>query len=167
MSTTTTSPTNGDRRLAAFAHVAAMLLAFFEVSIFGIPFLNVLIPLVLLLAAREEKNAYLNHQLREVVRFQLITSVVMFVAMLAAILGAMSYPVITAPVLVVLLLAQVIFYLMPVIAACKVLFGKRDDYAYPMMGSPRRKAYVEAKSAPKADDTINTVADDADENTRL
>ena len=34
MSTTTTSPTNGDRRLAAFAHVAAMLLAFFEVSIF-------------------------------------------------------------------------------------------------------------------------------------
>ena len=166
MSTTTTSPTNGDRRLAAFAHVAAMLLAFFEVSIFGIPFLNVLIPLVLLLAAREEKNAYLNRQLREVVRFQLITSVVMFVAVLAAILGAMSYPVITAPVLVVLLLAQAVFYLMPVVAACKVLFGKRD-YAYPMVGSPRRKAYVAAKSAPKADDTINTMADDADENTRL
>ncbi len=166
MSTTTTSPTNGDRRLAAFAHVAAMLLAFFEVSIFGIPFLNVLIPLVLLLAAREEKNTYLNRQLREVVRFQLITSVVMFVAVLAAILGAMSYPVITAPVLVVLLLAQAVFYLMPVVAACKVLFGKRD-YAYPMVGSPRRKAYVAAKSAPKADDTINTVADDADENTRL
>ena len=166
MSTTTTSPTNGDRRLAAFAHVAAMLLAFFEVSIFGIPFLNVLIPLVLLLAAREEKNAFMNRQLREIVRFQLITTVVMFVAMLAAILGAMSYPVITVPVLVVLLLAQAIFYLMPVVAACKVLFGKRD-YAYPMMGSPRRKAYVEAKSAPKVDDTINTVADDADENTRL
>lgn len=152
-----------ERRIAALVHVGAMLLAFFEASIFGIPFLNVLIPLVLVFCAGQ-KGSFLNNQMREVFRFQAVTSFVMLVLLVAVVVGAMSYPAIMVPAFAVLLLAQVVVYLIPVIAACKLLFGTRG-YAYPLVGSPRRKAYVASKTAAPAADA--PTPEDADDTTRL
>lgn len=132
--TNESAATNG-YGFAAFVHVGAMLLAFLA------PPLQLIAPLVLLMFAGK-KGTFLNNQLREVVRFQLLTSIFAAVVVfaMAVLVGTVDFLAAGLSLLLVPLFLLAVFA--PLVAAVRVAQGK--DYAYPFVLSPRRAAYKAA-----------------------
>ena len=133
---------NNDARTAALLHIAGMLLAMFGSAImFG---LNIIVPLVLMLVVGK-KGEYLNDQIREVLRFQLLTTVYTIVAAIVAMVLVATVPDLMIIGFAVITLLGIIFAIMPIRAAFQLLKGK--TYAYRWVFSPRRKAYEAEKAA--------------------
>ena len=151
-----TTVNSGDRRWSAFFHIGAMLLVFF-----GYTPLNIIIPLGIMLFG-PKKDTFMGNQIREVVRFQLITTITLYVATFAALIGSMYVPAIAAPALLVIVVFLLATYLIPIWGGIMALLGR--PYAYPMMGSPRREAYVNRNNAP-AESTADSPTADDDANT--
>lgn len=129
-------PTNTtNRKIAAAFHFGAMLLALFA------PPLNVIIPLVAF-PFIGKKGSLLNNQAREVSRFQIMGIVVVLLAFLIDLGLAAAFE--TTGALIGYYVVKVVaagYYIMPVFASIQILRGR--NYAYPLVGSPRRKAYVD------------------------
>jgi len=131
MTTENQTASNG-RGFAAFVHVGAMSLAFFA------PPMHIIIPLVLLMFGGK-KGTFLNNQLREVVRFQLLTGLLSAVVVFAMVVFFGTADLLVAVLSLALVPLFFLVALAPIVAAIKVVQGK--DYAYPFVFSPRREAY--------------------------
>lgn len=121
-----------DRRLAAFFHIGAMLLAFF-----GATPLNILIPLVMMFTIGE-KGSPLNNQIREIVRFQLFGAVAIVLMMILTVVltAATGIALIAVAGVIMTKITIIGYFMMPIIGAIQSLRGK--DFTYPCVNSPRR-----------------------------
>ena len=166
------TPKTSDRRWAAAAHVGAMILTVTGATIFSVP-AAILISLVLMFAIGE-KGSFINNQMREVARFQFMTALYVIggtfaVIGIALLTGANTVVAVGGFALMFGMFAMLILGIaLPLIAAINTLKGK--DYAYPLVFSPRRKAFQAADEATasdsNADDASANTPDDGDEDTR-
>lgn len=129
------------RNVAVAFHLGAMLLA-----LFLSPF-NIILPVVALLFVGK-KGSFLNNQVREVARFQIMGIIVVIGAFLITLGLAAVFADTGALIGYYLVKAFAIgYYVMPAFACIQLLRGR--NYAYPLVRSPRRKAYVNETRAVK------------------